>query len=52
MLGFQSLQAARTLLAGIEIMHMIRKGQLFMSGAKKMSAALQFYALAGQARPK
>ena len=28
MLGFKTFRCARTLLAGIEVMHMIRKGQL------------------------
>jgi len=39
MLGFQSFRCARILLAGIETMHMIRKGQV-------TSAADQFYSLA------
>jgi hypothetical protein len=49
MLGFKSFRAARAILAGIELMHMIRKGQ-FMLKAKGMSLADQFYALAGQLR--
>jgi putative transposase len=36
-------------LAGIELMHMIRKGQ--MIGAGKLSFADQFYSLAGKIRP-
>ena len=51
MLGFKSFRSARNILAGIELMHMIRKGQLLMEGIEKMSFADQFYALAGQVRP-
>ncbi len=51
MLGFQSFQAAKNILAGIELMHMIRKNQLNIEGADTMSFADQFYALAGQIRP-
>ena len=49
MLGFKSFQAARAILAGIELMHMIRKGQFMLKG-EGMSFADQFYALAGQVR--
>ena len=38
-------------LAGIELMHMIRKGQLNIEGGDKLSFVDQFYALAGQIRP-
>jgi putative transposase len=51
MLGFQSFQAAKNVLAGIELVHMIRKGQLMLAGDNDMSLADQFYALAGQIRP-
>jgi transposase-like protein len=51
MLNFKSFQAAKCVLAGIELMHMIRKGQLKMEGCSEMSFADQFYALAGQIRP-
>ena len=51
MLGFKSFNAAKCVLAGIELMHMIRKGQLMMKGCEKMSFAEQFYALAGQLHP-
>jgi transposase-like protein len=51
MLGFKSFRAAASVLAGIELMHMIRKGQMAMPGSKEMSFANQFYALAGQVRP-
>mgnify|MGYP003386425164 FL=1 len=46
MLGFKSFQSAKNILAGIELMHMIRKGQMMMERADKMSFAEQFYALA------
>ena len=50
MLNFKSFRAARNVLAGIELMHMIRKGQLLLQGCIKLSFADQFYALAGQIR--
>jgi hypothetical protein len=37
-------------LTGIELMHMIRKGQLMFGGTEEMSFADQFYTLAGQIR--
>lgn len=40
------------MLAGVELMHMIRKGQFAISGADAMSFADQFYALAGKVRPQ
>ena len=46
MLNFKSFYSARNVLAGIELVHMIRKGQMMMEGANKMSFAEQFYALA------
>src|ERR1700742_1581436 len=46
MLGFKSLRCARILLAGIETMHMIRKGQLASPSGPFASAAEQFYSLA------
>ena len=51
MLNFKSFQAAKCVLAGIELMHMIRKGQLMMKGWNERSFADQFYALAGKIRP-
>jgi len=45
MLNFKSFRSARSVLAGIELMHMIRKGQ--MTEENQMSFAEQFYALAG-----
>ena len=46
MLGFKSFRCASILLAGIETMHMIRKGQLDCPKAPASSAAAQFYSLA------
>ena len=51
MMGFKSFLSAKNVLAGIELMHMIRKGQLRIAGSNQMSFANQFYALAGQIRP-
>jgi transposase-like protein len=51
MLNFKSFRAARNVLAGIELMHMIRKGQLLLEGSIELSFADQFYALAGKIRP-
>lgn len=46
MLGFKSFRCARILLAGIETMHMIKKGQLDCLDRQVASAADQFYSLA------
>ena len=46
MLGFKSFWAARCTIAGIEVMHAIRKGQVITSGDLPQSPAEQFYALA------
>ena len=51
MLNFKSSRSAKNVLAGIELMHMIRKGQFLLQGCIKLSFADQFYALAGQIRP-
>jgi putative transposase len=51
MLNFKSFRSAKSVLAGIELMHMIRKGQLMMEVGNERSFADQFYALAGQIRP-
>ena len=51
MLGFKSFRVAASVLAGIELMHMIRKGQMAGKGYEGISFADQFYALAGQIRP-
>jgi transposase-like protein len=45
MLNFKSFRSARNVLAGIELMHMIRKGQ--KAAENQVSFAEQFYALAG-----
>jgi len=45
MLGFKSFWSAAITLAGIELVHMIRKGQLICKG--RLTAAKQFYSLAG-----
>ena len=50
-LNFKSFQAAKCVLTGIELMHMIRKGQLMLKRCNEMSFADQFYALAGQNLP-
>ncbi|MCX4149996.1 MULTISPECIES: IS6 family transposase [Paraburkholderia] len=46
MLGFKDFRCARVILSGIEIMHMIAKGQMMHTGKIKPSAACQFYSLA------
>ena len=46
MLGFKSFRCARILIAGIETMHMIRKGQRRALKDLASSAANQFYSLA------
>ena len=47
MLGFKSFDAAQGTLAGIELMHMLKKGQLVgEEGAEGLTPAEQFYALA------
>jgi putative transposase len=45
MLGFKSFSAARAILAGIELMHMIRKGQMIVEEGAKPTFAEQFYAV-------
>ncbi len=46
MLGFKSFRRAQTILAGIELHHMIRKGQYKHPGGDGLSPAEQFYLLA------
>ena len=46
MMGFKSFRSARNVLAGIELMHMIRKGQMITPEGTDLSFADQFYALA------
>ncbi|WP_145579292.1 IS6 family transposase [Yersinia massiliensis] len=43
MLGFKSFRRAQTILAGIELLHMIRKGQYRHLQSEGLSAAEQFY---------
>ena len=50
MLNFKSFRAAKCVLAGIELMPMIRKGQFMLQGCSELSFADQFYTLAGQIR--
>ena len=51
MMGFKSFKSAKHVLSGIELMHMIKKGQCVVSEFAA-SAADQFYALTGSLRPK
>jgi putative transposase len=44
-LGFKSFRSAAVTLAGVELMHMIRKGQLRTTG--EVCPARQFYSMAG-----
>ena len=46
MLGFKTLRCARILITGIEVMHMIRKGQLGAIQDRASSVANQFFSLA------
>jgi hypothetical protein len=46
MLGFKTFRCARILLAGIELMHMIAKGQMKCARGTHPSGADQFYDLA------
>ena len=50
MLNFKLFGAAHCVLAGVALMHMIRKGQFAINGTDAMSFADQFYALAGKVR--
>src|SRR5215469_5200702 len=45
MLGFKNFRCARIILSGIELMHMIRKGQMQVKEGTHPSAAAQFYSL-------
>ncbi|MSQ56784.1 MAG: IS6 family transposase [Limnohabitans sp.] len=44
--GFKSFWSARTIITGMETMHMIRKGQMHSPKGSTLSAANQFYSLA------
>ena len=50
-LNFKSFRSAKNVLAGIELMHMIRKGQLMPQGCSELPLADHFCALAGKIRP-
>jgi putative transposase len=45
-LGFKSFWAARCTIAGMEVMHAVRKGQLMATGNLRQTSAEQFYSLA------
>ena len=45
MLSFKNFRCARIILSGIEVMHMIRKGQMRVEKGTHPSAAEQFYSL-------
>jgi len=51
MLNFKSFRSASSVLASIELMYMILKGQFAVEDASPMSFADQFYALSRQVRP-
>jgi len=46
MLGFKSLSSARVILGGIEMVHMMRKGQANYARNQQSSLAEQFHLLA------
>jgi putative transposase len=46
MMGFKSMSSARTILGGIEMVHMMRKGQAKYACAQQLSLAEQFEPLA------
>ena len=46
MMGFQTFRSARVTLQGIELMHMIKKGQMVAGESQGLSAAGQFDSLA------
>jgi len=50
MLGFKSLPCASILIGGIELMHMIAKGQMQRRSGAIASATQQFYSLAARAK--
>jgi len=45
MLGFKDFRCARIILSGIELMHMIRKGQMRVKEGTHPSVAEQFYSM-------
>jgi putative transposase len=46
MMGFKAMSSARTILGGIEMVHMMRKGQAKSAYAQQLSLAEQFERLA------
>lgn len=50
MLGFKSFRSASNVLADIELIHLIRKGEFATNGAVVRLSVDQFYALAGEIR--
>jgi putative transposase len=47
MLGFKSFEAAQGTPVGVELMHMLKKGQMMVEeGEEGLTPAAQFYALA------
>jgi putative transposase len=50
MLNFKSFRAAGSVLAGLELIYMIRKGQFEIDGVEAMSFVDQFSTLAGMVR--
>jgi putative transposase len=46
MLGFKAFDAAQWTLAGVELMHLLRKGQLQGGAEQGLTPAQQFYSLA------
>jgi putative transposase len=50
MLNFKSFRAAGSVLAAIELIHMVRKGQFAIDGVNATSFADQFSTLAGMVR--
>jgi putative transposase len=45
-LGFKSFKAAQQTLIGIELMHMLRKGQMDDGIGQRLTVVEQFYSLA------
>jgi len=46
MLGFKNFNSVQSILAGIEVVAMIKKGQVKKNISRQLSCADQFYALA------
>ncbi len=46
MLGFKSFRSAKITLQGVELVHMIKKGQMVSDVSQNLSAAEQFYSMA------